>query len=211
MKVAVIFLDYARHEYTARTLKSLHSAGYPFDLFNIDRKGIAAAINDGLEKAWSYDAIVTAANDILMPTDWLKTMVHYVSEISETGMCGIHCVEGVGTPENINGLTVNRTFTAFGNVMIPAKAFREIGFFAEEYDPYGMQDADYAYRLDKLGFVNYYIPGMTSNHIGHDVGQETDYRKMKDEGLYRAGNVWNRLTSWYDSTNNYKRLQRNGK
>lgn len=208
MRVAVIFLDYARHEYTARTLESLHNAGYPFDLFTIQRKGIAAAINEGLDKACDYDAIVTCANDILMPDNWLKTMVGYISTIPNTGMCGIHCVENAGTPENINGVLVNRAFTAFGNVMIPATAFKEIGYFSEEFDPYGMQDSDYAYRLNKSGFVNYYIPSITSNHIGHDVGHETDYRKMKDEGLNKAQDVWNKLTAWYDSTNNYKRLQR---
>lgn len=208
MKVAVIFLDYHRHDYTSRTLESLHNGGYPFDLFTINRKGIAAAINEGLDKAWNYDAVVTCANDILMPDNWLKTMVGYVSSIPNTGMCGIHCVEGAGSPENINGVLVNKTFTAFGNVMIPATAFKNIGYFSEEFDPYGMQDSDYGYRLNKSGFVNYYIPSITSNHIGHDVGQETDYRKMKDEGLNKAQDVWNKLTAWYDSTNNYKRLQR---
>lgn len=208
MRVAVIFLDYARHEYTARTLESLHNAGYPFDMFTINKKGIAAAINEGLNKAWNYDAIVTCANDILMPDNWLKTMVGYISSIPNTGMCGIHCVEGAGSPENINGVLVNTTPVAFGNVIIPATAFREAGYFSEEFDPYGMQDTDYGYRLKKLGFVNYYIPSITSNHIGHDVGQETDYRKMKDEGLNKAQAVWEKLTAWYDSTNNYKRLQR---
>ena len=208
MKIAVIFLDYLRHEHTSRTIESLHRGGYPFDAFTIQRKGIAAAINEGLDKAWNYDAGVTCANDILMPDNWLKTMVGYVSSIPNTGMCGIHCVEGAGSPENINGVLVNKTFTAFGNVMIPATAFKNIGYFSEEFDPYGMQDSDYAYRLNKSGFVNYYIPSITSNHIGHDVGQETDYRKMKDEGLNKAQGVWNKLTAWYDSTNNYKRLQR---
>lgn len=208
MKVAVIFLDYSRHDYTSRTLESLHNSGYPFDMFTIQMKGIAAALNDGLEKAWNYDAVVIAANDILMPSGWLRSMVDYVSAIPNTGMCGIHCVEGAGSPEVINGLTINRTFTAFGNVMIPATAFRDVGFFSKEYDPYGMQDSDYAYRLNKLGYICYYIPGMTSNHIGHDVGQETEYRKMKDEGLNKAGDIWNKLTAWYDSTNNYKRLQK---
>ena len=208
MRVAVIFLDYARHEHTARTIESLHNAGYPFDMFTIQKKGIASALNEGLDKAWNYDAVVTCANDILMPNNWLRTMIGYISDIPNTGMCGIHCVEGAGSPENINGVLVNRTPVAFGNVIIPATAFREVGYFSEEFDPYGMQDTDYGYRLSKIGFVNYYIPSITSNHIGHDVGQETDYRKMKDEGLNKAQAVWEKLTTWYDSTNNYKRLQR---
>ncbi len=208
MKVAVIFLDYERHDHTSRTLDSIYNASHEFDMFTIQRKGIAGALNDGLDKGWNHDAIVTCANDIVMPDNWLKTMIGYIQAIPNTGMCGIHCVENAGTPENINGVLVNRSFTAFGNVIIPATAFREVGYFAEEYDPYGMQDSDYAYRLNKLGFVNYYIPSITSNHIGHDVGQQTEYRKMKDEGLNKAQDVWNKLIERYESTNNFKRLAR---
>lgn len=208
MKVAVVFLDYQRHDHTQRALESMHNAGYPFDLFTIDMKGIAAALNEGLEKAWNYDAMVKFDNDIVMPNGWLKQMVNYASTIPNTGSCGIHCVEGTGSPEHVNGLAINRIPTAFGNVLIPAKAFREAGYFSKEYDPYGMQDSDYAYRLSKLGFIHYYIPGMTSTHIGHDVGQNTEYRKMKDEGLSKSQDIWDKLTAWYDSTNNYKRMQK---
>lgn len=59
MKVAVIFLDYERHDHTSRTLDSINNAGHPFDLITIQRKGIAAALNDGLEKGWNHDAIVS--------------------------------------------------------------------------------------------------------------------------------------------------------
>jgi len=204
MKVAVIFLDYLRHDHTKAALKSIAAAGYPFDLFTINRLGIAAAINEGIKKTDGYDAIVTCANDIEMPDNWLKRMVNVVSDIPHTGMCGIHCVEGQGELTIIEGHTVYRNFTAFGNVLIPRKAIDAVGLFNEDYDPYGMQDADFAYRLNALGFVNYYLSGVSSKHIGHDVGTGTGYRKMKDEGLASAQAKWEKWTQYYDSTKDYQ-------
>jgi GT2 family glycosyltransferase len=203
MKVGIIFLDYLRHEHTSQALRSIANAGYQFDLFTINKKGIAAAINEGLKKTKDYDAIVTCSNDIEMPVNWLQRMVEVVSNIENTGMCGIHCVEGQGEFKHINGHAVYQNFTAFGNVMIPRKAIDTIGKFNEDYDPYGMQDADYAYRLNAMGFTNYYIAGLTSNHIGHDVGSQSEYRKMKDEGLALSDAKWDKWTKHYDTTKNY--------
>lgn len=198
MKVAIIFLDYERHQHTKAALKSIAAANYPFDLFTIQKKGVSAAINEGIAKAKGYDAIVTCANDIVMPDGWLAKMVETVKAIPNTGMCGIHCVESLELPELINHQFIHPAFTAFGNVMIPTKVFDAVGVFNEDYDPYGMQDGDFAYRLNKAGFINYYIHGMKSEHIGHDVGEQTEYRKMKDEGLKEAKEKWEKWTALYD-------------
>lgn len=203
MKVAIIFLDYLRHDHTKQALHSIMNAGYQFDLFTINRLGIAAAINEGLEKTKDYDAVVTCSNDIEMPFNWLQRMVEVSSAIENTGMCGIHCVEGKGELSHIKGYSIHQNFTAFGNVLIPRKAIDTIGKFNEDYDPYGMQDADYAYRLNKTGFTNYYIAGLTSNHIGHDIGSQSDYRRMKDEGLALSDAKWQKWTKHYDETKNY--------
>jgi hypothetical protein len=66
-----------------------------------------------------------------------------------------------------------------------------------------MQDSDYGLRLTQLGFKSYYIKGLQSSHIGHDVGEQTDYRKMKDEGLNKAGEIWSEYTKLYEESNNY--------
>lgn len=208
MKIAVIFLDYFRHEHTKQALRSISNAGHPYDLFTIQKKGIARAINDGLDKTKNYDAIVTCANDIEMPENWLAEMVSYAKTIPQSGMIGFHTVEGLPEVTRVNGLNIHKIFTAFGNVMIPRKAVDKIGYFNEEQDPYGMQDADYAFRLNKSGFINYYIPNLKANHIGNDVGQQTDYRRMKDEGLAKAGAIYNASCFKYDQTENYTIFQR---
>ena len=204
MKVNVIFLDYERHDFTERVKQqNFNNAGHPFDVVILSMKGISAAINEGILRSHGYDAIVTMANDIIMPDNWLRNMVIAAQSIPETGMCGIHCVEGLGTEENYKGVAIHKAFTSFGNVLIPMNAIKRIGFFNEDYDPYGMNDADYAYRLNATGFLNYYLAGMKAEHIGHDVGNGTEYRKMKDEGLNIAPAKWNEWTERYEQTKDY--------
>jgi len=204
MKVNVLFLDYERHQFTEEVKrKNFGNAGYEFDHVIIDMKGIAAAINSGIKESFRHDAIVTMANDILMPDNWLLKMVEAWQTIPNTGMAGIHCVERPGNEKEINGLIVQTCYTAFGNVLIPMEAVKKIGYFNEDYDPYGMQDADYAFRLNNTGHINYYLHKMKSEHLGHDVGQPSDYRRMKDEGLSKAQAVWNDSTKKYSETNDY--------
>lgn len=204
MKVQVIFLDYLRHNFTERVKgQNFNNAGHPFDFTVIDMQGISAAINKGIQQSRNYDAVVTMANDILMPDNWLLRMVEAATAIPNTGMAGIHCVEGCGNIETVNGVNIHKIYTAFGNVLIPMRAIDTIGFFNLDYDPYGMQDADFAYRLNNTGHINYYLAGMKSEHIGHDVGDGSEYRLMKDNGLAVAGDKWAKWTKQYEETNDY--------
>ncbi len=226
MKIACIFITCNRLDLTLQCIKqNFYNSGYDADVIWIDNnsdpkfketiskaynftqsfsfsenKGISHAINKGIELASGYDAVVTLANDILMPDNWLKAMVEAATRIQNTGMAGIHCVEGLGS---LNELNVHPTFTAFGNVLIPRKAIDTIGFFNTDYDPYGTQDADYAYRLNATGFINYYLPYLRSTHIGHDVGNGTAYRRMKDESLNKAAAIYSANTKSYDLKKDY--------
>lgn len=203
MKIAVIFLDYLRHEFTKETLKSIAGAGYPFDLFTIRERGIAKAINAGIKAAEGYDAIFKADNDIVLPDDWLAKLVPVVEAVENTGMAGFHCVEGSGELVEINGVNVLKIPTAFGDHLVTRKAIEAVGYFNEDYDPYGLQDSDFGYRLNNSGFINYYLPGLSSVHLGTDVGNGTDYRKMKDEGLAMSAEKWGKWTNIYNETKNF--------
>lgn len=188
---------------TPENIQAIMDLNYPFAgiRHHIDNKGIASAINAGIDLAEGYDAIVTLANDILMPAGWLEKMVEYAEKIPLSGMIGIHCVEALPA---ITDLGVHEIFTPFGNVMISSAALDAAGKFNTDYDPYGMQDADYAYRLNKLGFVSYYLPGLASEHIGHDMGQDSEYRAMKNAGLGKSMDIWTAAVAKYDSTGIYK-------
>lgn len=179
---------------------------YPFKYTSRFRenRGIATAINEGISLAQNYDGIVTLANDILMPKGWLRIMCEYVEQIPNTGMAGIHCVEQLPELQEVNGVKVHLSYEkTFGNVLITSKAIKAIGKFNEDLDPYSNQDADYAYRLIKTGFTNYYIPGFRSEHIGHDVGSGTEYRNMKDKSLEANWKKHHEWLKYFDDTGNY--------
>jgi GT2 family glycosyltransferase len=208
MLVNLIFLDYERHDFTQQVKNhNFANAGYHFDLTQVNLKGISRAINYGISRSKQYDAIVTMANDILMPNDWLLRMVEACLHIPNSGMIGIHTVEGISERKVINGIPVHIQDASFGNVMIPLKAIEKIGYFNEAFDPYGMQDSDYAYRLRMTGHINYYLSDLRAEHIGHDVGQDTAYRKMKDEGLAKCDRIWAEQTKRYEDNNNYTIFQ----
>lgn len=204
MKVNVIFLDYHRHDFTARVKdRNFNNAGYPFDHVVIDMKGVSAALNAGIRQSLHYDAVVTMANDILMPDGWLSAMVQAAEAIPNTGMAGVHTVEAFPPSEIINGVRVHPNYTAFGNVLIPISAIRKVGFFNLDFDPYSMNDADYALRLNETGHINYYVNDLHADHIGADTGTGSEYRKMKDEGLSTGLQKFNFWADYYRKNNNY--------
>jgi GT2 family glycosyltransferase len=224
MKIAVIFLTLGRTDLSIRTIQqNFYNGGYPADCILIDngsnikdfnlvfdsykwhyadwsleKRGIAKGVNIGLHLTKRYDAVCLMANDILMPNDWLKTMVEYSSKIENTGIIGIHCVESL--PPLQDG--IHRTHTPFGNNLIMRSVIDKIGGYNTEYDPYGMQDSDFGERSIIAGFTNYYLPNLRSEHIGHDIGENSDYRRAKDESLRNAQNIWNKYQKIYHEDKN---------
>lgn len=200
MKVKAIFLNYgSRKQHTDKVLASINRAGYHFDFVMVDRKGIAAAINYGIGKELTHDAYAILANDIVLPPDWLKEMVAAAERLPNTGIVGIHTVEWL---PDIDSNGVRPSWCPFGDWLVTCAVIEKIGYFNTDHDPYGMQDSDYGYRATKAGFYNYYIPNLKAEHIGHDVGNGTEYRKMKDESLARAGQVYFEGVERYNQTNN---------
>lgn len=221
MNITCILLNLNRSDLAIQTIRqSLFNAGYSAKVYLIDNGskpeeymkvlgsfpftrafhveqnlGVSGGLNLGIQFAMQdgADAVVTLANDILMPPNWLVTMARYATAIPETGTVGIHCVEHLPGKSSLNGLDLHRADVAFGNVLIPKRTIDEIGYFNTNFDPYGVQDADYAYRATQKGLIHYYLPELRSIHIGHDVGNGTEYRKMKDESLDK---VWKRAEIW---------------
>ena len=198
----IIYLNYKRKEHSALALQSIMQCQGDAELLEVEIFGIAAAINYGLkyffeDKDFKYVAI--CANDIVMPPGWLTKMVHDAEIITNTGLSAIHCVEGLPDEQTINGIKCHPAWGVFGSGLLTRQAFDKIGYFNTDQDPYGMQDSDYCYRLHKAGFTNYYTSILKAEHIGGDVGSGTEYRKMKDNGLSKAANIFGKWQKIYDS------------
>jgi dihydroorotase len=113
-------------------------------------RGIAAGVNAGLKMTKAYDGVCILANDILLPENWLLKWVNYSNLIPKTGIIGIHCVENL--PPLTDG--VHKVHTPFGDNYLTRELIDTIGGYNEEYDPYGMQDQDFAERANIAGFTN---------------------------------------------------------
>jgi glycosyltransferase involved in cell wall biosynthesis len=123
--------------------------------------------------------------DIMLPREWLGKLVMANVKIPESGVSGIYTVgRDKGAPITLHGVTVNkRKGAVFGTKLWSRQAFEDVGFFCEEYGPYGLGDSDYGLRMVAVGRVNYYLPGLKADHLGGDVGQNSEYRKVKDRSL----------------------------
>lgn len=219
MNIAVILLTQNRADLTKKVIdRNFYNSGYNAHCYLIDngsdesqfneinnyydwhyanwslhKRGIGAGVNFGLSITQEYDGVCLLANDILLPDNWLKKWVTYSQRIPNTGIIGIHCVEEL--PPLVDG--VHKAHTPFGDNFLTRELIDAIGGYNKEYDPYGMQDRDYAERATLAGFTNYYLPELRSEHIGHDVGNGTEYRRMKDESLQRAQAVWEKYQPIY--------------
>lgn len=226
MNIAVILLTQNRADLTKQVIdQNFYNSGHDADCFLIDtgsdedqftqieeyyswkycywslhKRGIAAGVNIGFTFTQEYDGVCILANDILLPDNWLKNWVMFSKRVSKTGIIGIHCVEEL--PPLVDG--IHKTHTPFGNNFLTRELIDTIGGYNTEYDPYGMQDRDYAERATIAGFTNYYLPELRSEHIGHDVGNGTEYRRMKDESLARAQSVWEKYQPIYHNEKQIK-------
>ncbi len=207
MKILIALLDYDRDEYTQRTVQhNIETAAYDnYELRTYKVKGISKAINTAFEDSnGKFKAIVTMANDILMPLGWLEKMVQCATDIDNSGVIAAHTVEKKHQPVGYGNHVIYPDRFVFGNAMYTQRLIENVGHFNEDYDPYGMQDSDYCLRAHMNGFINYYIDIPTSEHIGHDVGQDTEYRRMKDAGLTKCPDKWMRWTARYERNQDYR-------
>lgn len=217
MKVSIILITINRYEQTKKTLdKILKNAGHEFELLvadngsddgvieyikslnpkyhrlNRENEGVARTLNQLILRA-EGDLICHIGNDIDMDDGWLAKLVECHSKIPNTGIAAVHTVETLYPAQNIEGLNVHPGKRVFGPKMFGRKLINKIGYYREDYHPYGLEDSDIALRSHYSGFINYYIPDIRGRHEGHDCGQNTDYRRMKTESLMKASKLFEEL------------------
>jgi glycosyltransferase involved in cell wall biosynthesis len=168
---------------------------------NSENRGNYQMLNQLLLRA-SGDAFCVIDPDIWLPTGWLRALVETNQKIPSSGISGIHCVAHRGTRREIDGVGVRyRPNGIFGTKFWNRKVLDKIGYFCEDYGPYGFGDGDYGLRSRLAGFNNYYLADMKSTHAGDDVSTKTGYRKMKNESLKRAQPI---------ASANYRRYREKG-
>lgn len=211
MKVSLILLTIDRYEMTRKVLSTiLPNAGYEYELLVCDNgskdhrvidyiKSLNPAVhilhdeNKGMQ--YSQNLLLTKAtgdylcfigNDIMLPNGWLKELVVMNQNIPDSGISGIWCVMHKPDITVVNGNKIRQNESVFGTMFFNRAWFEKVGYVCEYFSPYGMDDSEYSFRSTRLGFRNYYLANKFSQHIGHDVGENSEYRKMKDLALSKA-------------------------
>jgi len=169
--------------------------------------GVAHAFNTLIHEAVQrkYDLIVLMGNDIENHPAWLAKMWQYSQAIPNSGLIALNWGCGANPIERkiIKGLEIDACAGVFGVTAFTTKVIETIGYFCEDYYPYGLEDGDYSIRAHKSGLINYYLPGIQSVHICNDVGEGSAYRRMKDESLARNLARFSENIAKYDIYNHY--------
>jgi glycosyltransferase involved in cell wall biosynthesis len=148
-----------------------------------ENKGVAHSLNKLIKKA-SGDYICHIGNDIEMDDGWLKGLLDCHKAIPQTGIAAIHTVEALHPIANICGVDVHLGKGVFGPKMFRRELVKDLAY--KEWSKYGLEDSDLALRFYYQGLYNYYIPGIKGKHVGDDVGENSEYRKMKWQELEKA-------------------------
>lgn len=165
------------------------------DVVVLNRKnlGVARGYNRGYALA-TGDYVVITGCDMLMPDQWLATMLAYQEELN-----GITCIYSrpfSDVPERMEGPPAVAPSGAsyqpampIGRRLLRRDLFLDIGYFREDFGLYGWEDVEWGHRASKVckekGLPTYAIPGMVAEHLGtegvlgHDGKDDAAYHAFK--------------------------------
>jgi GT2 family glycosyltransferase len=170
-KVLVIGLTYGNRP-TDIIVDNLKRAGHSSHHAYISKEGIANALNDGLEllSGAEYDCIAFLSNDIVEPDNWLYKKVEALYTYPQAGIVA-------------SSLDTERTEIQIehiiSNWLIRREVIRDIGYFNENFFPYGPIDLDYCVRANTFGWGTYYVKNCLATHSGTANGNEYGYNKQE--------------------------------
>ena len=170
---------------------------------NTKNEGVAHTFNQLYLRA-KGDVVCLFGNDILMPKDWVHEAIKYLEAVPNCGLIGTNWGHGSVPPITrrfgVNAHFLNNTGDRiFGNWIVPRRVIEEVGLFDERFIGYGLEDSDMNERVNRAGFNSFYLPNLKSSHLCNDVGNGSEYRKMKDHYMGINMNTLGELIKSYDA------------
>ncbi len=182
---------------TDRTVIDFMASMQPeYHRLNLVNEGVARGINQCLVRA-TGDFFCLLAPDIeLQQAGWLSELVGYAKCVPNAGIVGIKCtaeIPPLGCRKDRFGndciahYLTEKVDKVFGTMLFSRQVLDQVGGFHEGFVGYGFEDSDFNNRVTLCGFHSLYVPypNWSSAHIGDDCGENSDYRRMKDEFLAR--------------------------
>lgn len=151
---------------------NLRRSGHPSHHAYISREGIANALNDGIDlfNSGDFDCLAFLANDIVEPDKWLYKKVEALYTYPNAGIVS-------SSLDSIR--TEIKSEHIISNWIIRWELLRDIGYFNENFFPYGPIDLDYCVRANALGWNTYYVKDCLASHSGTANGDEYGYKKQE--------------------------------
>lgn len=151
---------------------NLERAGFPFNVCFINREGIANALNDGIDKFKSgpYESLAFLANDIIESDNWLIKKAMALDSYERAGI--------VASSLDMDRQSFSNEHI-ISNWLISKSVIDKIGYFNEEYYPYGPIDLEYCERVWLSGLNTYYTMNCLAQTGDHAVGDEYGYNKQQ--------------------------------
>jgi Glycosyl transferase family 2 len=153
--------------------------------FNQCNEGVARSLNQMILRS-KADLFFFMPNDFELPQDWLKTMVETVEVVEKSGIIGFLGQDLILPKMYVNGKTVYsghdqpglEESLVLGAIGFTRTLINTIGYFCEEYHPFGWEDADFCFRAKIAGFFNYLVDA-ESNHMGVGEHNSETYHLIK--------------------------------
>lgn len=170
--------------------------------------GMAQGFNTTLCLSRS-DYIVLTGPDVYHPDGWVKLFYDYMETLPDAGIVAQYTVPIESVPERyrasreieiVNGLPVLRAMP-MDHYCIRRSIFQTVGYWREDFGPYGWSDVEWLYRCEKMlptmGLNCYVIPGVKSNHLGSEGayefkpgnGDTEDYHAWKNKEAHKPSNI----------------------
>ncbi len=174
--------------------------------------GVAKGQNLGWKLFENVSIYGKVDNDVLFhKKNWLNEIIYILSNSSELGALGYNC-EAKDCYSIIDNGAVKYRYKQ-GNIggachFIPRAAQDILGFWCEDYDKYGEEDADMGYRIVMAGLKNaYMIDENVMEHLPEPVTEYVEFkRKQRNDNL--AGK-WNQILTEYQSKQRPLRIETN--
>ena len=161
------------------------AAGFAHKFINNEENvGNPQALNNAMKVA-TGDIIVIAGNDIKLQNKWLAEAIKLIQDNPNIGLIGFNWRGNASKTKKKHGNLNEQVGNVFGTWVMSRKVYDKVGPF-NEFSKYGLWGSAYNDRCNAKGFINGYINGIDSEHIGNDVGETTDYRKMKNREMSKA-------------------------
>lgn len=180
-----------------RVIPYMHSLAPTYARCNKTNMGCAKMHNQMMLRA-KGDLLVFLDDDTELQQNWLLDMVETYEAVApfiENGVAGIHSLLDLHEPKALGDVVIHPALppkedAVFCTRMLDRQVIKKVGYFCEDYGPYGLVDNEYTSRVHHSGFTNYYIGSQRAEHLGWDICDGTEYRRMKDESMRAAGPIF---------------------